>query len=186
MGLMSDISARYARLAATMTAKVEHVPDDRWDSPSPCESWVARDLVQHLVDTHGMFVGFVNLQLAPGPAAAEDPVGAWASARDQMQARLDDPDTAQREFDGLSGPTTLEDAVNRFICFDLLIHGWDLSRAAGLDETIDPAELPNLWEDTLAFGPMIRSERTCGPEVEAPADATEQERLLAYLGREPR
>ncbi|MEP6665639.1 MAG: TIGR03086 family metal-binding protein [Nocardioidaceae bacterium] len=183
---MSDISARYARLAATMTDKIGQVPDDRWESPSPCEGWVARDLVQHLVDTHGMFAGLVGLELTPGPAVGDDPAGAWASARAQMQAWLDDPATAGREFDGLGGRTMFEAAVNRFICFDLLVHGWDLSRAAGLDETIDPAELPNLWDDTEAFGEMIRSEGTCGPEVEAPADATGQERLLAYLGRQPR
>ncbi len=183
---MSDISERYARLAATMTAKVEAVPDDRWDSPSPCEEWTTRDLVQHLLDTHGMFGGFVGLELKPGPPVADDPVGAWAAARVQMQTWLDDPATAQKEFDGIGGRTTLEAAVNRFICFDLVVHGWDLSRAAGLDDTIDPAELPKIWDDVHTLGDLIRSEGTCGPEVEAPADATDQERLLAYLGRQPR
>lgn len=183
---MSEASARYTRLAATMTERVDGVPDDRWDNPSPCAGWTARDLVKHLVDTHGMFGGFVEQSLAPGPEVSKDPAGAWASGRDQMQAWLDDPAVAEREFQGLGGTSTMQDAVNRFICFDLLVHGWDLARATGQDETIDPAELPTLWEDTEAFGDNIRSEGTCGPEVIAPEDATEQERLLAFLGRDPR
>jgi uncharacterized protein (TIGR03086 family) len=76
--------------------------------------------------------------------------------------------------------------VNQFICFDLNVHGWDLAHATGQDETIDPEELPKLWQDVEGLGDMIRSSGTCGPEVAAPQDATDQEKLLAYLGRDPR
>jgi uncharacterized protein (TIGR03086 family) len=183
---MSDFSARYARLAATMTERVSGVRDDQWENPSPCAKWTARDLVRHLVDTHAMFGGFVELTMQPGPDAADDPVGAWSSARDQMQAWLDDPAVAEKEFQGLGGPTTLQVAADRFLGFDLLVHGWDLATATGQDDTIDPAELPRLWEDTEAFGEQIRSEGTCGPELTPPPQATEQDKLLAYLGRDPR
>jgi uncharacterized protein (TIGR03086 family) len=183
---MSDASTRYARLSQTMTDRVDGVPEDRWDNPSPCEKWTARDLVKHLVETHAMFGGFVDRTPQPGPNVHDDPRGAWAAARDQMQAWLDDPTVGGAEFQGLGGTTTLQDAVDRFIGFDLLVHGWDLARATGQDATIDPAELPKLWEDTLVFGDNIRSESTCGPEITPPEDATEQERLLAYLGRDPR
>jgi hypothetical protein len=103
-----------------------------------------------------------------------------------MQAWLDDPVTAEKEFQGLGGPTTLQTASDRYLGFDLLIHGWDLATATGQDDTIEAAELPRLWEDTHALGDLIRSEGTCGPEVAPPPNATEQEKLLAYLGRDPR
>lgn len=169
-----------------MTERVAGVANDQWDKPTPCADWTVRDLVKHLVDSQAMFGGFIEREPAAGPDVGDDPHGAWTAARDQMQAWLDDPAAAGAEFEGMGGTTTFETAVNRFVCFDLLVHGWDLATATGQDATIDPDELPTLWEDTRVLGEMIRSEGTCGPEVTAPDDATEQEQLLAYLGREPR
>ena len=39
--------------------RVVVVPDGRWTNPSPCEGWSARDVVRHLVDVHGHFLGNV-------------------------------------------------------------------------------------------------------------------------------
>ena len=182
---MSEVSERYRRLAGALTEKIEQVPSDRWSSQSPCENWTSRDLVRHVVDVHGMFMGLVGRHLQPGPDVKSDPLGAWTSARDQMQSDLDDPERAAAEFDGHSGRSTFAEAVDRFVCFDLNIHGWDLARAAGLDERIEPEELPKLWATAESFGDAIRSENVCGPPVEVPDDASEQDRLLAFLGRRP-
>jgi uncharacterized protein (TIGR03086 family) len=182
---MSEVSERYRRLAGALTEKIEQVPSDGWSSQSPCENWTARDLVRHLVDVHGMFMGMVGRQLRPGPDVESDPLGAWTSARDQVQSDLDDPERANTEFDGVSGRSTFAAAVDRFICFDLNIHGWDLARATGQDERIEPAELPKLWATAESFGDAIRSENVCGPPVEVPDDAPEQDRLIAFLGRHP-
>ena len=182
---MNDVSQRYRRLAGAVTTTIEQVPQDRWAEPSPCAGWTARDVVRHMVDVHGMFFGLVGRSLEPGPDVETDPLGAWTSARDQMQAGLDDPAHAGQEFDGLSGRSTFAAAVDRFVCFDLNIHGWDLARATGLDERIDPAELPRLWETADSFGDALRADNVCGPPVEVPADADEQTRLLAHLGRQP-
>jgi uncharacterized protein (TIGR03086 family) len=182
---MSSRSDRYRRLAQALADKIRSVPEERWPSPSPCPGWTARDVVRHLVQTQGMFAGFVGLTLEPGPDVDSDPVGAWASASSQLQACLDDPDTAERQFQGFSGATTLAEAVDLFLCFDLNVHGWDLSRAAGLDDRIDPAELDRLWESVEAFGDQIRSDGAFGPPVNVPAGAPEQDKLLAHLGRDP-
>ncbi|MGQ0774749.1 MAG: maleylpyruvate isomerase N-terminal domain-containing protein [Pseudonocardiales bacterium] len=68
---------------------------------------------------------------------------------------------------------------------DLVRHvlGWDLARATGQDERIDPWELARLWESVKLFGDAIRTEGTCGPAVDPPPGADDQTRLLAYLGR---
>lgn len=49
-----------------------------------------------------------------------------------MQAVLDNPELGGREYDGLFGHTSLSATVSTFHCFDLIVHGWDLSRAAGI------------------------------------------------------
>jgi hypothetical protein len=102
-----------------------------------------------------------------------------------MQSLLDDPERAQQEFEGASGRQTFAAAVDRFICFDLNIHGWDIARAAGLDETIAADEIPRIRETAESFGPALRSDRVCGPELEVGPDADEQAKLLAFLGRQP-
>jgi uncharacterized protein (TIGR03086 family) len=103
-----------------------------------------------------------------------------------VQADLDDPARAGAEYDGYFGRTTFETSVDQFLSGDLFIHGWDLARATGGDERLDPDELPRVKADLEGFGDAIRAPGAFGPAVETPPDADEQERLLAYLGRQPR
>lgn len=182
---MTEVSDRYARLSAAFADKVAAVPDDRWSATTPCTDWTVRDLVRHVTETPVLFLGLVGRELQPGPSVEEDPLGAFINARDQIQACLDDPGCAQAEFDGFFGRSTFAQAIDRFVSFDLAVHGWDLARATGQDERIPPDELALLWQATELFGDALRSEGTCGPAVDPPADADEQARLLAFLGRRP-
>ena len=143
---MTATSDRYRKLARAFTDRVEAVPDERWDDQSPCEEWTARDIAKHMVSTHTMFFGFVGRELPAGPSTDDDPVGAWANARDAMQRALDDPEVAQAEYDGMFGKTTFEQSVDRFIATDLVIHAWDLARATGGDERLDPDEVHKAFE----------------------------------------
>jgi hypothetical protein len=75
----------------------------------------------------------------------------------------------------------------RFRLVDLVVHGWDLLRAARLDETPDPglvvdvsAEVEPHLDETLAFGAY-----GAGPSGTLPPAATPQSRLLDWLGRRP-
>jgi uncharacterized protein (TIGR03086 family) len=180
---MSDIADRYRRLAEAFTATAEAVPADRWESPSPCEGWTARDVVRHVVDTHGMFLGLVNREVGEAPSVDDDPCGAWHAARDAVQADLDDPARAGATFQGWRGPSTFAEAVDRFLGFDQVVHRWDLARAAGVDDRIDPADLRLASESVAYYGDDLRRPGVCGPALEPPPDADEQTRLLALLGR---
>lgn len=180
---MNQISDRYRRLAEAITSKIAAVPADRWESPSPCADWTARDVVRHLIEAQQQVIGHVGLVLESGPPVEEDPMAAWVAARDSVQKILDDPERARLPYDGFFGPTTLAATIDRFIGFDLVIHGWDLARATGQDERIDPVEVRRVFEDARALGDNLRLPGVCGPEVSAPPDADEQTRLLAYVGR---
>lgn len=180
---MTAIADRYRRVAAGLTARVEAVPADRWENPSPCQGWTARDVLRHLVDVHHSFPTNVGLQLDAGPDPADDPVGAWASVRDQTIALLDDPARAGREYDGWFGRTKLEDTIDGFGTFDVLVHTWDIARATGGDETLDATEVGPLLQQARSLGDALRSPNVCGPEVPVAADADDQTKLLAFLGR---
>jgi uncharacterized protein (TIGR03086 family) len=66
---------------------------------------------------------------------------------------------------------------------DLAIHGWDLSRAIGADETIDPELVGFIWQAWKDREEMIRGSGMFGDKVEVAADADPQTRLLALMGR---
>jgi uncharacterized protein (TIGR03086 family) len=182
---MSEISERYQRLSDAFAAKVAAVPNDAWEEPSPCEGWTVRDLVQHVVDTQGLFLGFVGKELGDIPSVKDDPAAAWDAARAKIQHELDDPKLATAEFDGFLGRTTFEASVDKFLAVDQVVHGWDLARAAGLDETIDPADVARVRDIAESYGDMMRSPQAFGPAVETPAGVDEQASLLAFLGRHP-
>lgn len=69
---------------------------------------------------------------------------------------------------------------------DLLIHTWDLARATGQDDTLDPGLVEAL---SAMFVPDIpdrgRQIGAIGPAVQVGDDASPQDRLLAAMGRHP-
>lgn len=178
------VADRYRSLAGAFAETVAAVPVDRWASPSPCREWDARGVVRHLVAVQATFLALVGLELGDLPSVDDDPVAAWAAASAVVQAELDDPQRAAAEFEGYVGRSTLAEAVDRFVCFDLVVHRWDLARAAGLDERMPPAEVARLAVVAEEFGVAIRGHGVCGPALTPPAGADEQTRLLAYLGRQ--
>lgn len=183
LGPMSEISNRYRNLSDKFAATVGAVPDDRWDRPSPCPEWDARAIVEHMVGTHRMFLGFIDRELPDASSTEEDPSAAWDSARAAVQGVLDDPEQAATGFDGLMGPTTFEVAADRFLSTDLTIHRWDLATATGLDATLTDDEMDRVTQATVGLADRMRGPGAFGPEVEVPDDADGQARFLAFYGR---
>ena len=180
---MEDVSERYRRLAATLTARIEGVPDDAWSNQTPCAQWTACDLVGHVVEVHGRFQQLVGRSLADHPPVEEDPAGAWSAVRDQMQADLDDPAKVDEEYEGRFGRTTFGASVDGFVNFDLVVHGWDLARATGQDDTIDPEDVQRVQGQVDAMGDVMRENGVVAAPVDPAPDASPQDRLMNSLGR---
>lgn len=184
MELIDAASAEFERV-------VRQLPADSWDRPTPSEISV-RELVEHVV------VGnrFTALLLAgvdrdearivlTGDQLGDDPVAAVVeSARRQAQAFGATPPGQP-----VAGPkgTIPAAAFLRFRLVDLVVHGWDLLRAARLDETLDQRVVVDLMkvvephlEDMLAYGAY-----GSGPSGTLPPDAAPQSRLLDWFGRRP-
>jgi uncharacterized protein (TIGR03086 family) len=180
---MSETAERYRRLFGAFADKVAQVSPEQWDAPSPCDGWTARDVVSHIVDVHGLFERIVGRPFEQQVTVADDPLGALREAGAIVQADLDDPARADAEFEGVFGRQTFASAIDRFLCFDLAVHGWDLARSVGLDERIDPDEITRVRAAAEAFGPSLHSPNVCAPEVDVADDADDQTKLLAMLGR---
>lgn len=185
VGSMESRADRYRRLRKSFAAKVAAVPEELWSNRTPCDDWTARHLVRHVIETQGLFESLVGRSLEPGPPVDEDPHGAFLAATDQVQAHLDDPAAAQAGYEGYFGATTFEESADGFLSLDFVVHGWDLARAAGLDEHIDPVDVAWVWSRVETLGDAMRGPRTFGPAIEAEPDASDQDKLLAFLGRQP-
>jgi uncharacterized protein (TIGR03086 family) len=180
-----NVAERYDRLSRAFADKIAAVPADAWQNQSPCEDWTARQLVWHVVDVHGRFQSLVGRTLVDHPAVEDDPQGAFVAVRDQMLADLLDPVRAAEEYDGRFGKAAWGDSVSGFICFDLVVHGWDLSRATGLDETIGPEDVAWVKGILGQRGDAMRANHVIAPEVVVGEDASEKDHLIAALGRQP-
>jgi uncharacterized protein (TIGR03086 family) len=182
---MTAIADHYRKLADAFEAKVAATSPDQWANQSPCAAWTARDLVGHVIDVHAMMLRPLQRPLRDAPAGAEDPLGAFRAARADVEEVLDDPQLAGTEYDGQFGTTKVENTIDQFLGFDLVVHGWDLARATGQDETIDPAEIERISEAFAGMGDTMREYGVTGPEVPVPDDASPQDRFLGALGRRP-
>ena len=182
---MNAAAEEHRRVAATFTDRVRGTTD--WEAVAPVEGWTARDVVRHLVEWFPAFLrSGTGIELPAGPSVDDDPVGAWAAHRDGVQALLDDPATADRVLeDRHIGSVPLPDAVDRFYTPDVFMHTWDLARATGQDETLDPEMCRMLFEGMQPIDELLRSSGQYGPRVPVPDDADEQTKLIAFTGRQP-
>ena len=183
---MSESSDRYRKVAGAFTERVNAVPEGAWDNPAPCEGWVARDVVRHMVEwMPSMYFGSAGLAPPALPSVDDDPVAAWTALDGALQGLLDNPETAGHEFDMQVGRFSVERAMDMFGTPDVLVHTWDLARATGLDETLDPDEVHALFVAMEPMDDVLRGSGQFGPRVAVPDDADEQTKLIAFTGRQP-
>ena len=178
---MTAVAERYRRRADAFAALIGATAPERWTSPSPCEGWLAVDVVAHVVDFSAEVLrerAGVAEVLVPA-AVVDDPAGAFDEIRAAVQLVLDDPET----------PDGVVTYIDGALSFDLPQHWWDLARATGQDATMDPDEVECLWTTLSRMRQSwwdwhIRNGWYACP-VPVPDDAPLQDRVLGLTGRDP-
>ncbi|HTJ32796.1 MAG TPA: TIGR03086 family metal-binding protein [Dactylosporangium sp.] len=198
--MTSDVAADYRVIADGFLARVRATPPERWGAPSPCRGWSARDVVAHLVNGHrGILflaggpppapadgVGSGPMSGAPQVAPGADLAVAFGRARDHMLAMLADPDRrAIRMPFGPMGAVPVADAVAVIGSLEVLVHTWDLARATGGDEVLDPAQVERTLRAATPHAAGLVATGAFDPPVPAPHGADAQTRLLCFAGRSP-
>jgi uncharacterized protein (TIGR03086 family) len=183
---MNAAAEEHRRIAGVFSDRVRGTTD--WDAPAPVEGWAARDVVRHLVEWFPAFLKEgAGEELASGPSVDEDPVAAWQVHTDSVQALLDDPATPSKVLQNRHiGEVPLDEAVDQFYTADVFMHTWDLARATGQDETLDPEKCAVLLAGMEPYEEAMRASGQYGPKVEVPDDSDVQTRMLAFIGRDPR
>jgi uncharacterized protein (TIGR03086 family) len=181
---MSEIIERFERVTGRFTDCVRAVPSNAWDNPSPCEGWTARDVVGHLTGWIPAFFGAQGVDFSVVPAVDDDPVGAWETVQAAIAKALADPTMAAKPVETPFSTQSLAETVDMIVTGDVFTHTWDLARATGQDETLDPEEFQRM---IAAMGAMpeevMRADGMFGPPIEVASDADDQTRFLAYVGR---
>jgi uncharacterized protein (TIGR03086 family) len=160
----------------------------RWSRPSPCPDWDARAVVEHVIGFHDV------LLLRPLGAKPErprhDPERRWWLTYDALRELFTRPGL----LDGPVGvpaignnPAAQLDASRLVsnLTQDVLVHSWDLARAVGADDRLDPQLCAFFYEHLPADQYALSASGMFGPPVPETDDADIQWRLLARLGRDP-
>jgi uncharacterized protein (TIGR03086 family) len=174
-------------------ARVAEVPADAWGNATPCTEWDVRALVNHVVMEQlwaprliaGETVEAVG-DAYDGDVIARyfdgDPKRAWREASAKSREAFANVDRGMSVH--LSrGPTPVTSYADEML-MDLVVHGWDLARGAGLDERGNPDAVA--YELTIAEA--NRNEWAGYGVFAAPVDTDSEdalERLVAILGRRP-
>jgi uncharacterized protein (TIGR03086 family) len=187
---MADLPALFRRNAESFGALVDRVGDGQWSGPTPCTEWDVRTLVNHVVYEQlwaphlcaGETIADVGDRYE-GDVLGDDPKGAWHGGIDGSRAAFDKVDldaTVHLSFGDVPASEYLVQMVT-----DLAVHGWDLAKATGGDTTIDPETATLLLDTWSAQEELVRGSGVFGDEIKVGADADDQAKLLALLGRDP-
>lgn len=182
-----DISKLHRTAVENFAQKVQQVPDDQWDRPTPCTEWDVRALVNHVVGEELWVKPLVDGKTIEevgtafdGDVLGDDPraraAAAAAEASDSFDQGVRDGVTVHLSF----GDTPADEYAMQLTA-DHLIHGWDLAAGAGMDRTMDP-ELVSVVANWFASQEeMWRAGGAIGPRAELTGDP--QSDLLAAFGR---
>jgi uncharacterized protein (TIGR03086 family) len=160
---------------------------------TPCEGWSIRDLTAHVATGNVRVTYLLEGSSVEQAAALVD--------RDLLE---DDPLSAfdrslRAQIQGFSASGSLERicrhpmgdmpgrALLRFRTIDLTLHAWDLARATGSSEVLDPALVAYAWRE---IEPTVSKMGAMGfygdgPSGTLPEGAPLQVRLLDASGRRP-
>jgi uncharacterized protein (TIGR03086 family) len=164
---------------------------DRWQAPTPDADWEVRALVNHVVSEDlwvtplldGMTLDQVGGRF-DGDQLGDDPEAAWVEAARTSVAAVGEEGALGRTVHVSFGDISGKDYVSQLVC-DHLIHGWDLARAIGADERLDPQLVEFSYGYLAPQAEDWRAAGAFGPRVELPVGAGRQAELLALTGRHP-
>jgi uncharacterized protein (TIGR03086 family) len=165
-------------------------PDD-WRRPTPCSEWDVRALANHVVGANVRYQ--MLLHGAPTEQVeatrtvdhlGDDALGSFVATARGVVACFQEEGSLERLAHHAAGDRTGRELLSMRI-LDSAIHGWDLARAIGADETLDADVVAFLLAYTanLDLGPQQRA--FAPAEADVPRNASPQDQLLHRLGRHP-
>jgi uncharacterized protein (TIGR03086 family) len=190
--MADDLAELHRRCGQRFAALVAGVGPGQWHDGTPCSEWDVRALVQHLLYEQRwvppLFQGLTIEQvgdrfegnLLGGDATAWP--GLLASAIKDAHAAVAQPGALDRTVHLSYGDASGREYVLQLTA-DLAIHAWDLARATGQDDTLDPGAVTLLLPWTEANADLLAASGMFGTRIDTGPGAPDDVRLLGLLGR---
>jgi len=180
---VSEDAERHRRACVGWTAVVDGVEPGRWEVPTPCSEWDAGALVEHVIGFHEFLllrpVGRQADRPRRGPAAR------WRATDVTIQQLLASPALLDGAVDYFDGATRRPRELLRALTLDVLVHTWDLARATGGPDRLDPELCDWAWRDARRTAPARQASPLYAAPVPVPDEREPQTHLLGLLGRDP-
>jgi uncharacterized protein (TIGR03086 family) len=188
---VSDLVELFRRSIDRYTGLVAAVPADAWSKATPCEGWDVRTLVNHVTGEQlwapHLVAGETIEQVGDrydGDVLGNDPAATWRAAAPPSVAAFAAPGALDGTVHLSYGDESCREYLTQMLT-DTEVHGWDLARATGGDERLDPEAAEVLLAHWTEREAMVRGSGVFGDAVEVAADTDPQAKLLALLGRTP-
>jgi uncharacterized protein (TIGR03086 family) len=189
MGAMTELIVLFQRAVDRFTEHVNAVRDDQWHLETPCDEWDVRTLVNH-VTVEQMWVapllgGSTVSDIGDrfdGDQLGDDPKATWNKFVGESSSAFGAPGALEGTVNLSSGERPVADYCWEMTT-DALIHGWDLARGIGADETMDPELVDVIYERTLPYVDELAKTGMFAPPVPVGPDADPQTKILAIFGR---
>ncbi|MDI9899239.1 TIGR03086 family metal-binding protein [Rhodococcus sp. IEGM 1409] len=160
-----------------------------WNAPTPDSDWQVEHLVRHVIEEQqwvppllaGLTVGEATPDIVP---VGDDLWTEWQKYSDAAIKAWKSTDLSAHVH--LSYGTVKVEPYLRQQTSDVTIHTWDLARAVGADERLDPDLVEAVWSDLDGQRDMLAESGLFSAPVELPDDASLQDKLIALTGRDPR
>jgi uncharacterized protein (TIGR03086 family) len=186
-----DVLPMMERVLDKAGAVVDNVEPSQLSNSTPCTEWTVRDVMNHVVGGATMFAECVESgsiaddrfgQLMGGDNLGDDYKGAFRAATDRARAAFGGEGALEKTVKLPFGEMPAGIALNIAI-MDVMTHSVDIARATG--QKIDDDEL---LDTALTVGRQLITDdfRTPGmfeSEQPAAADASAEDKLLAFAGR---
>jgi uncharacterized protein (TIGR03086 family) len=186
-----ELLEAYRRGLHEFTDRVGQVAAGQWAAPTPCGGWDVRTLVNHVVVedrwTVPMLAGSTVDEVGDrldGDLLGADPAGAAQAAAARAELALGEPRALDRMVHLSAGDTPAREYLHQLLA-EHLVHGWDLAVSIDAEPRLDAEavrECARWFVDRKRF---YRDSGLVDPGVDLPADAGDQDRLIAAFGRNP-
>src|SRR5215475_409304 len=163
----------------------------QWAAPTPCAEWDVRALVNHVVGAnrrytmllHGATTDEVEATRAVDHLG-DDPVASFVATAAELKAAFGEPGAMARTACHRAGERTGAQLLEMRV-LDIAVHTWDLARAIGADESLDPGVVAFALTLHDTFDAARRRGAFAPPPGKPPAGSSAQARLLYLAGRRP-
>jgi uncharacterized protein (TIGR03086 family) len=179
----------FTRCLDQATQAIRQLRSDSYSKPTPDTEWDVRTLANHMLYELSwipdILAGKTLREIGSkfeGDLLGTEPRENWAEAAGLAKGEVKLADlsrTAHLSYGNVSNQEYLGQVSG-----DLLIHAWDLAAALGVDRTLDPDAVQEVYKGILPSAPSLSKSGLYKPSLVVPPDADMQTQLLALVGRD--